>query len=193
MGMICAALGAGGEQEELLLELSRSSQTVISYMREAEESMLLRDFHMVGSGYDGKDPWQLLHIPKTIKGKSAVGGGAKLTHRYYLNNAKFAVILELPDNLAYVAEAVRQPVWDLYLGRKNCAPTDFIFRNVFNNFIDAENAAQTLAEEKGLNETFRVLEGEHDGDVLTLNDVPVKFGKMKVYRDRIVTVVKKIG
>ncbi|WP_276678054.1 hypothetical protein [Nitrosomonas europaea] len=35
---------------------------------------------------------------------------------------------------------------------------------------------------------LRVLQGEHEGDVLTLNDVPVQFGTRKQYRDRRVTV-----
>jgi CRISPR system Cascade subunit CasD len=194
VGLICAALGAGGEQAELLSELSLYSQTVLSYSKQQEKAEVeLRDFHMVGSGYDEKDPWQLLHIPKTMEGKKANGGGAKLTYRYYLQNAKFAVILELPQSLDYIADALRQPVWDIYLGRKNCAPTDFIFQAVFNDFASAEEAAQKLADEKGLKEIFRVLEGEHDGDILILNDVPVKFGRKKVYKDRVVTVVKKIG
>jgi CRISPR system Cascade subunit CasD len=192
-GLICAALGAGGEQTELLLELSHYSQVVISYLKESYELPYLRDFHMVGSGYDEKDPWQLLHIPKTTERKKAVGGGTKLTYRYYLQNAKFAVILELPDSIGHIPEALKQPVWDIYLGRKNCAPTDFIFRSVFDAFANAEEAAQKLAEEKNLKEAFRVLEGEHEGEQLTLNDVPVKFGKRKVYKDRVVTVVKKIG
>jgi len=35
-----------------------------------------------------------------------------------------------------------------------------------------------------------VLQGEHQGEVFTLNDVPVQFGPDKIYRDRRVTVQK---
>jgi CRISPR system Cascade subunit CasD len=106
LGLICAALGASGEQRELLAEMAPLEQTVISYnrtrggkdevKRKAERETLLRDFHMVGSGYDDSDPWQTLHIPKTAEGKKAVGGGTKMTYRYYLQDATFAVIAEIP-------------------------------------------------------------------------------------------------
>ena len=94
LGLVCSALGAGGEQTELLAEFAALKQTVISFVRaektssdaliKREREPMLRDFHMVGSGYDDKDPWASLLIPKTSEGKKAVGGGAKMTYRYYL-------------------------------------------------------------------------------------------------------------
>ncbi|MDR3139119.1 MAG: type I-E CRISPR-associated protein Cas5/CasD, partial [Treponema sp.] len=106
LGLICAALGARGEQRELLAEMAPLDQTVISYVRsgkdknglsvKTEQETLLRDFHMVGSGYDDSDPWQSQHIPKKADGGKAVGGGSKMTYRYYLQDAKFAVVVEVP-------------------------------------------------------------------------------------------------
>jgi CRISPR system Cascade subunit CasD len=152
---------------------------------------LLRDFHMVGSNYDDKDPWQTLLIPKTAEGKKAVGGGAKLTYRYYLQNAYFAVILEVPSDKAEMLTAgLQTPVWDLCLGRKSCVPTDFVFRGCFETEAEAINQAIEIATEKNLLLDFRVLDGEQKGDeVLTLTDVPVCFGERKQYRDRRVTVI----
>ena len=46
-----------------------------------------------------------------------------------------------------------------------------------------------IAWDKQLLEDFRVLDGEYEGDLMTLNDVPVQFGEIKKYRDRRVTVV----
>jgi CRISPR system Cascade subunit CasD len=43
--------------------------------------------------------------------------------------------------------------------------------------------------EKNLMEDFRVLEGDHEGEAMTLNDVPLQFGPTKKYRDRRITVV----
>ncbi|MFZ4504382.1 MAG: type I-E CRISPR-associated protein Cas5/CasD [Methylovulum sp.] len=197
MGLLCCALGAGGEQKELLAEFLPLKQTVISFVRSKNERKtarepLLRDFHMVGSKYDDRDPWQTLLIPKTAEGKKAVGGGTKITYRYYLQDAFFAVILEVPNDKAeLLTQALQQPVWDLCLGRKSCVPTDFVFRGVFESQPDAMATALDIAKEKTLFEDFRVLEGgEHDGDeILTLNDVPVCFGERKVYRDRRVTLI----
>jgi len=199
MGLLCCALGAGGEQKELLAEFLPFKQTVISFVRCKNERKtarepLLRDFHMVGSGYDDKDPWQTLLIPKTADGKKAVGGGTKITYRYYLQDAFFAVVIEVPSEKAeMLTQALQQPVWDLYLGRKSCVPTDLVYRDCFATDNEAIAHASTIAQEKSLLEDFRVTDGEHEGDegdeVLTLNDVPICFGEHKVYQDRRVTVI----
>jgi CRISPR system Cascade subunit CasD len=202
LGLICAALGAGGEQRELLAEFAQLQQTVISYNRyrekkgesvKQEREPLLRDFHMVGSGYDDRDPWSGLLIPKTSEGKKAVGGGTKMTYRYYLQDAAFAVILEVPTNQAErITEALQNPAWDIYLGRKNCVPTDFIYRGTFDQEAQALEQSESLAKEKQRSEDFRVLQGAVDegaDEVLTLNDVPVQFGDDKRYRDRQVSLI----
>jgi CRISPR system Cascade subunit CasD len=86
------------------------------------------------------------------------------------------------------ADALKSPVWDLYLGRKNCVPTDFIFRGVFQSAEEALHMGSEIAMEKSKAFSFKVLQGEHDGELLTLNDVPLQFGVEKKYRDRQVTV-----
>lgn len=202
-GLLLCALGASGEQKELLSRLAPLKQTVVSYARtrktkedvtmKVDREPLLRDFHMVGSGYDDANPWETLLIPKTSEGKKAVGGGTKLTYRYYLQDARFAVVLEVPADLAEsFADALRNPVYDLYLGRKNCVPTDFIYRGTYECEDAALQKAAELAQGKGsLIEDFRVVDGEDsdNGDAMTLNDVPVQFGEIKRYRDRRVTVI----
>lgn len=199
LGLICCALGAGGEQRELLAEFAGLRQTVLSFVRcpeNADKSArltrepLLRDLHMVGSGYDDCDPWAGLLIPRTREGKKAVGGGAKMTYRYYLQDACFAVLLQVPAGRERnIVEALINPVWDVYLGRKSCAPTDFIYRGRFLNQADAMAQARQIGNEKLRREDFRVIDGEHEGEVLTLMDVPLQFGERKQYRDRRVTLV----
>ena len=116
-----------------------------------------------------------------------------MTYRYYLQDARFAVVLEVPaESEAGFAEALRYPVYDIYLGRKNCVPTDFIYRGTFESEEAALQKAKEIAQEKGfLIEDFRVVDGEKNdaGDVMTLNDIPVQFGEIKRYRDRRVTVI----
>ena len=202
LGIVLCSLGASGEQKELLARMGPPlRQTVISCINtketktgseKIERDPLLMDFQMVGSGYDDKDVWEKMHIPKTNEGKPAVGGGTKMTYRYYLQNAAFAVLMETPPDLAEsFASALQNPVYDLYLGRKNCVPTEFIYQGTFDSESDAESQAALLMQGKNLVEDFRVLDGEHDGNtMMTLNDVPVQFGTVKKYRDRRVTVVQ---
>jgi CRISPR system Cascade subunit CasD len=206
LGLICSALGAGGEQRALLAEFAALGQTVVSFVRvkqavdgvaRQDREPLLRDFHMVGSGYDDLDPWANLLIPKTSEGKKAVGGGAKMTYRYYLQDAAFAVALETPQEKAgAVAQALQNPVWDIYLGRKSCVPTDFIYRGIFDDEAAAIEHAYIIAKQKNRIEDFRVLhgaagEGEAD-EVFTLNDVPLQFGEDKRYADRQVSLINAL-
>jgi len=201
LGLVLCAMGASGPQNELLAKLSSGVLQIVSYVRskpgkdgqarvKGGKEPLLRDFHMVGSGYDDKDIWQKLLIPKTSEGKPAVGGGSKMTYRYYLQDACFAVLLEVPADMNdSISNALQNPVYDLYFGRKNCVPAEQIFQGSFESIADVWQKAGALAQDKQLLEDFRVLDGEHDGEMMTLNDVPVQFGDVKKYRDRRVTVV----
>jgi CRISPR system Cascade subunit CasD len=84
---------------------------------------------------------------------------------------------------------MQAPVWDLSLGRKSCVPTDLIYRGVFDCEEEAVFQTKVIAEDKNLLEDFHVLDGQHEGEALTLNDIPIQFGQHKVYRDRRVTVI----
>lgn len=199
LGLLCCALGAGGEQQDWLARWAERDMQVMAYVpsdrwgEPLPRQPLLPDFHMVGSGYDEKDPWQSLLIPKTSDGKKAVGGGAKMTYRYYLQDMAFAVALQGPQGeLDALAAALQAPVWDLYLGRKNCAPTELIYQGIYADSAGAFGQAATIAasEDKKRQAVFQVQDGEHEGEVLTLNDVPVAFGDKKRYRDRRVTVME---
>ncbi|MBD2858159.1 type I-E CRISPR-associated protein Cas5/CasD [Spongiibacter sp. KMU-158] len=195
-GLLCCALGAGGKQTQWLEKWADRNMQVQAFVpkdrygKPLPRQPLMRDFHMVGSGYDDKDPWQNLLIPKTSEGKKAVGGGAKMTYRYYLQDMAFAVALQgSQTELAELEAALQNPVWDLYLGRKNCVPTEFIAQGIHADVEEAMSKAGQLAESKLRQLVFKVLEGEHEGEVVTLNDVPLQFGEHKLYRDRRVTVL----
>ena len=197
LGLLCCARGAGGEERDWLRRWADLDMQVVGYVLQDQHGLplprepLLRDFQMVGSGYDDQDPWQTLFIPKTNEGKKAVGGGTKMTYRYYLQDIAYAVILQAPVELVEgTIEALNNPVWDLYLGRKCCVPTEFIYRGCFTSAEQAAEAGAALAAEKRRAFALRVLQGEHEGEVLTLNDVPLQCGPYKKYRDRKVTVQK---
>lgn len=202
-GLLLCALGISGEQKELLAQMAPLKQTIISFTHVSKDSEgrlqkkdrepLLRDFHMVGSGYDETNPWENLMIPKKRDGKSPVGAGTKMTYRYYLQDAKFAVVIEVPMELSVqFAKALQNPVYNLFLGRKNCIPSDFICRGTFNSEEDTLQKAEEIALDKGLKKDFSVVDGEFSdkGIVMTVNDIPIQFGESKRYRDRRVTVIQ---
>ena len=195
LGLLCCAMGRGGEQREWLEAMRPCSQTVFAFPRkgkkEAQIQPLLRDFHMVGSGYDDSDSWQNMLVPKTAEGKKPVGAGTKLTHRYYLQDMAFACILEVPDEFAEEVRArLEAPVWPICLGRKSCVPTALVFRGFFDTPEEAEAHAREIAEKAGRIASLKVVEGvDENGNSMTLNDVPLCFGMRKKYADRSVTVL----
>lgn len=193
-GLILSALGASGPQRELLARLAPMPLTVYRYGPiKGDHTTLLADFHMVGSGYNEKNRWENFMIPKKIDGSKAVGAGTKLTYRYYLQDAYFGCIIEIQDrDLAdRIGQALEKPVYDLYLGRRCCVPSDRIWRGCYNSFQEAKEQLESIATERALRGMFYVIEGNlpEQGNVLLLNDVPIQFGEHKVYRDRWVTIV----
>ncbi|HOJ87191.1 MAG: type I-E CRISPR-associated protein Cas5/CasD [Elusimicrobiales bacterium] len=192
-GLLLSAMGASGEQKELLEKLSSMEMQVISYKKENEKNLLLIDYHTVGGGYDSDDDWETLHIPKKSDGDKPVGQGNKITYRYYLQNAKFGIVLQIPIELKdSIDQSLKNPKYHIYLGRKNCTPTDMVFRGFYDTKEDALKELQKISKEKELKEEFEVLEGKKEGDEsFYINDVPIQFGKFKKYKDRLITIIKK--
>ena len=52
-------------------------------------------------------------------------GGTKLSDRYYLCDAAFLVAVQSNDGalIQQLANAVQNPVWPIFLGRKSCVPS----------------------------------------------------------------------
>ena len=195
LGILLCSMGVSGRQEALLARFADLRQTAISFKNKEEKdsSKLLCDFQMIGAGYDDKDMWENLMIPKKNDGGKPVGGGSKLTYRYYLQNAVFAAIIEVPEDIAEkCAYSIKNPVYPIYLGRKCCVPSDIVFQGLFETSEEAENAALKKAAEHSpaLAPEFIVIDGSDDrGDFIELNDVPVCFGEHKKYKQRIVTKI----
>ena len=73
---------------------------------------------------------------------------------------------------------------------KLCSFRDYS-SGLFDTAEEAKKEAVSLAERKNRKPQFTVTEEEapEKGTVMLLNDVPVSFGVMKKYRDRVVTVI----
>ena len=196
LGLLCCAMGRGGEQREWLAAMKSLPQTVTAFARlnrrgKVERQPLLQDFHMVGSGYDAADPWQDMLVPKKTDGKRPVGSGAKLTYRYYVQDMAYACALAVLESMEEeIASGLSSPAWPICLGRKSCVPTDIVFRGFFAGDDEAQQRAADIAEKKHRRALFKVLPGQlGNGVTMSLNDVPVHFGLYKKYEDRTVTII----
>lgn len=143
-GMICAAFGypRGSEQEKKLLqELLHCPLTTIRIPRKlmikrgTKEKILemrrMQDFHTIRNTVKAQANTEKEYKKKDIK-------ETHLTTRYYLNDASFGAVLSGPSNLLQeVADALKDPVWGVWLGRKTCVPTSPVFAGVFDSEKEA--------------------------------------------------------
>jgi CRISPR system Cascade subunit CasD len=193
VGIICAAMGlAKGQEGDMLGRLVALTMTTIFIPRRrvsrwsGKMDVLpvrrLEDYHTVGAGYDPETQQQ--SITRTATGEPNVKGGqavAVVTHRQYLLDARFGVLLAGDrDLLDRVAAALRDPVWGVWLGRKCCIPAMPVLAG--GPFAAPQDAWEALAKAAGLPDgtglnSFERVEETAPADAHeSLMDRPVSFG-----------------
>jgi CRISPR system Cascade subunit CasD len=128
-GMCCAALGLDRGSEEERLTLSQFAQlhmTSIAVPRKIHNRDLdvrrLQDFHTVQDTRKADGSLKDCHI----------------TQRQYLTDAGFYVLLSGTVTFCHeLADALRDPKWGVWLGRKTCIPTAPVLVGVFDSKEDA--------------------------------------------------------
>jgi CRISPR system Cascade subunit CasD len=121
MGLVAAALGLRREQEEGLRALAESFHFAV---RVDAMGNLLRDYHTTQVPPSRKGV-----IHRTRRSELAFRDlNTILSSRDYRVDAVYTVALwgareTLPYNLDQLTEALRKPVFTLYLGRKSCPPS----------------------------------------------------------------------
>ncbi len=170
IGLLCAAMGLakGSAEEKLLLPqlaaMKMTSITIPRRMRAIDEPLpvlRLQDFH-------------------TVQGTRRASGkidpeATVITRREYLLDARFGVILKGPKQLLEPAESkLHDPVWGVWLGRKNCIPAEPIGRGLFATEAEALRA---LIGDRSIEEFTSVTETRMFSDGTdSLNDQPLTFG-----------------
>lgn len=130
-GLICAALGAsrGSKEEKKVLEAVRSTRLLVVAVprRPAGRTDVLSprrilDYHTVQNTV-------------TAEGKSK---DTHLTYRQYLNDAGFgAVLCGERSFLTEVVQALDNPKWGIWLGRKACIPAEPVLADLFDSEQEA--------------------------------------------------------
>lgn len=172
-GMCCAALGysrGSAGEKKFLDDFGNLLMTAIAIPRVVERRYRdnveyvylkvrrLQDYHTVQN-------------TKTADGKNK---DCHITHRQYLTDASFGVLLEGTNSiLEEIAGALANPVWGIWLGRKACIPSAPVLAGLKDNRGDA---LRLLIGEKPLESFTRQVEVECFAEGRdTLPDVPVSF------------------
>lgn len=178
LGIVAAAIGIdkyATNEAERLKPLANLNFSVFRALRIGQERPVerLSDFHTVGGGYDRKDPREKMHVCRTADRK--VSANAVITHRTYLNDARFIAVFEGDDQLlSKCAEALQNPRWGVWFGRKACLPASPLCPTLAES---QEQALKALAEK-----AFVTLgEGQTQPSSLQteawfLPDTPVSYG-----------------
>ena len=109
VGMLACAMGLERD-DHAIVELGNA---IIMAVRADRPGMIATDFQTV-TGYP------LL----TAEGKPRSGGNTFISRREYLQDAVFTVFIEAEEGWeGRITDALSDPVWPVYLGRKNCVPS----------------------------------------------------------------------
>jgi len=122
-GMCCAALGFGrgsDEEETFLARFAALRMMAIAIPRVVEH-------HYPHAARETTLSVRRLQDYHTVQNTRKADGGTKdchITHRQYLTDASFGVIIEgSAVLLEQIANALADPKWGLWLGRKTCIPS----------------------------------------------------------------------
>ena len=134
IGLVACALGYA--DDERIRHLSHQTQMGV---RVDSAGIRLTDYHTIGGGYHMPQLLQADSKPKGKPGKAHT----ELSYRDYLCDASFLVALQSEDEglIAQMGDALQNPVWSCYLGRKSCVPSVPIYAGIshtpHNNLLSA--------------------------------------------------------
>lgn len=123
IGMLGCALGYP-RFDKRLIQLDQSLQMGV---RVENPGTKVVDYHTV--------------IGELPRANGGISKDAIISHRYYLQDAAFLVVLSGDDEtLERCAQAIQYPVWPLYLGRKACVMTRPPFEDLTDEYASIEDA-----------------------------------------------------
>jgi CRISPR system Cascade subunit CasD len=168
IGLISAAMGlAKGSAAEraMLPELAKLQMSSIAIPRDV--------------GADGPRPVLRLEDYHTVldtrRASSALNRDAVVTHRQYLLDARFGVILAGDRSvLERTAAALQNPVWGVWLGRKSCIPAEPVYRGLFDTELQAQRELVCNRSIESFTTVTEVKDFAEGTD--SISDQPVSFG-----------------
>jgi len=175
-GMCCAALGFDcgslDENSFLMKDFPTLKMTSISIPRKIQKHASAKIKTLVPRRIAD---YHTVQNTRTAEGKKK---DCHVTRRYYLSDVNFGVLLAGDYSLLEkIADALKDPIWGLWLGRKCCIPSAPIFAGLFS---DETSALQILIGDVALEEIAFEKEAENfvDGND-SIPDWPLSFDKSK--------------
>ena len=165
IGMICAAMGINRTDAKALEKFASLKLTYLAL----KQNVRLIDFHTIGGGWNKK-----INPNNVIPSANGKPGQTKITRREYLQWSKFGVLIQGSEKVLHeIFEALKNPQWGIWLGRKSCIPASPVCQGLFSS---PEAATKHLMELAGTT-VERVIEEavSFEDGCDTLNDIPLNF------------------
>ena len=133
--------------------------------------------------------YQTIHgMPEIIKANGEVRVDPIESPHFYLQDADFLVVIETTERWRKrIEEALADPKWCLYLGRKNCVPSRPVWDGMHREYSDLEDALRRYpaAERADRNMSYEIEYSCADTGSLTRPDMPLggrRFERRRVWR-----------
>jgi CRISPR system Cascade subunit CasD len=136
LGILGCALG-WKRGDPRFMELSSQIQIAV---REESPGVVMNDFQTI-TGLNRQADGKLK--------KATAGKHREITiivsPREYLSDARFLVLIQGPEKIINAcAEALKNPVWPVYLGRKSCVPTRPVFSEILKTTQNLRELIQQI-------------------------------------------------
>ena len=186
LGMICAAMGIDRQDDQKLTAFNDVKMEVLIFKAQGR----LTDFHTVGGGWDKK------LNPQCVVKKASNGIGNKhtgttvVTRREYIQNGRFGILMKgNKELLQSIKEALVNPRWGIWLGRKSCIPAHPIFQGLFATRDQVVErlvcVVQQFVPDAVVLGTVKESESFEDGSD-SLMDIPISFASREFAPRRVV-------
>lgn len=144
-GIVFNSMGKTGN---LIAECERiKSLKATVYGWSSPEGSVMEDYQACGNGWDVDDPWEFQMIPKKIDGSMPTVSPGRCFRKEYLEDARFAVFLEIPSEWEDdIAKAMQHPARVSFLGRKCCMPSVPPFLGIGRDEKEAEEILSRFLE-----------------------------------------------
>ncbi|MBN2435151.1 MAG: type I-E CRISPR-associated protein Cas5/CasD [Spirochaetes bacterium] len=168
VGIIAAGLGLHRNATEEIRQLSKG---ISCACREDASPAFLRDYHT---------------ILDTMKADGKQNKNAVVSPRHYLANGSYTVLIglknsELKEN---IVQALSDPVWPPYLGRKSCVPSIPLYSgNIIKSDSDYEAFKKVHVLTDNNNSVFSCIGESEYGRMSYVKDEILSFDP-RVYKDR---------
>ena len=179
IGLLACCLGLSRDDPDIM-NLSRSLNISVRADRAGE---IRFDYHTV----------QGMPVINTADGGKRKKGSGIVTSRAYLEDASFFVVITGDtETLEKCAEALNNPVWPPYLGRKSCVPVLPILLQITDSFISVEDAIRNYPLTSRHDDIVSAQLDDTSG-IYTRTDEPVSFKERRFIKRNVNYLSMNVG